>query len=83
MIPVTVIPVTVHSIFNPNHPHPHSHRPLLHPRIQRRQRMSAERGHREVQRVARAQRGTLHVAEASDGAECGLVASRAATAQAF
>ena len=39
----------------PNHPHPHRLRPLRQPRIERRQRVAAQRGERQVERVGGAQ----------------------------
>ena len=44
---------TMHSVHsNPNHPHPHRLRALGQPRIERRQRVAAQRGDRQVERVA-------------------------------
>ena len=39
------------SLSHPNHPHPHRLRPLRQPRIERRQRVAAQRGERQVERV--------------------------------
>lgn len=43
----------------PNHPHPHRLRPLRQPRIERRQRVAARRGDRQVERVGAVCDGAL------------------------